>query len=306
MARLAGLLWVLVFFVEVSVSSGERLDSQVSDPFNSTVEVGGEFKEHRAIEFAKFAGAAYCSNKSLESWSCGSKCSAPVSSVNVCTGKGTQAFIGLWESKCIVSFEGTNGLIAALQDVRFLKTVIGWKWCGDCRVHNGFMDEYLSLRECVESKLTLLKCGKGSAIRTTGHSLGAAVVTIANIALTKAGWEIEESYNFGSPRVGDEKFAAAYDMLFNRRSWRVTHGRDPVPQLPPNTLLKNWHYQHTVPEIYYKGSVADGYEKCLDPYDPHACIEQYWNVAVDALSLPDHLSYMDVQTSPLGCSDQSP
>eukprot|EP00927_Polykrikos_kofoidii_P074035 TRINITY_DN70021_c0_g1_i2.p1 TRINITY_DN70021_c0_g1~~TRINITY_DN70021_c0_g1_i2.p1 ORF type:complete len:301 (+),score=14.24 TRINITY_DN70021_c0_g1_i2:51-953(+) len=296
------LLFVAVFIRVLVISSGVRevdVDTRLPAGQKQT-----EFREDRAIEFAKFAGAVYCSNKSLEAWSCGPKCSAPVKSVKVCTGATTQAFVGLWESKCIVSFEGTSNILAGLQDARLIKTEFPWDWCGHCRVHTGFVSEYESLSECVKSKLESLGCAKGSPIRTTGHSLGAAVVTVANVALTNSGWVIEESYNFGSPRVGDASFAVAYDFLFNGRSWRVTHAKDPVPQLPPDILITNWHFEHTVPEIYYKGSVADGHEKCLHPEEFRNCIQQYWNFPLEGLSVEDHLDYMGVHTGSAGCENK--
>merc|ERR1711976_1125310 len=107
--------------------------------------------------------------------------------------------------------------------------------------------------------------------RTTGHSLGAAMNSLAMIELTDAGWVIEESYDFGKPRTGDSNFAATHKRLFQDKPvWRVTHGEDPVPQVPPTDLLDlKWQFQHVEPEIYYPGDVMGGYAQC--EADDHSC-----------------------------------
>lgn len=45
---------------------------------------------------------------------------------------------------------------------------------------------------------------------------------------------VNSLYTFGSPRVGDTTFSKWFDQytkISNR--YRITHGRDPVPHLPP-------------------------------------------------------------------------
>merc|ERR1712048_203763 len=140
-------------------------------------------------------------------------------------------------------------------------------------------------------------------IRTTGHSLGAAINGLAMMDLTKDGWDIEESYDFGKPRTGDSNYAKAYDALFKGKAWRVTHAEDPVPQLPPDELIVDWRFEHTEPEIYYKGKVSDGHQECTKAHDDTECAEQYWNVPIDLLHIPDHLDYMGVDTSFFGCDN---
>jgi hypothetical protein len=267
------------------------------------IRVEAGYDEARALEFVKLAGAAYCSASSLESWSCGSKCSADVKSVKVCKGSTTQSFVGLWEGTCVVSFEGTSNIQSFLKDLEFLKEATNWDGCNNCKVHGGFLDEYKSHQGCVKDALNSLGCGKGSKIRTTGHSLGASLNSIAMMDLTADGWKIEESYDFGKPRTGDANFAKAYDNLFNGKAWRVTHAKDPVPQVPPDQLIVDWEFQHTEPEVYYKGEVSDGHQECTKAHDDTACAEQYWNVPIDLLHIADHLDYMGIDTSIFGCSN---
>jgi len=224
--------------------------------------------------------------------------------VTVCNGYHIKAFVGKWEGKCLVSFEGTSDITSAIKDLQFLHSAISYDGFDGCKVHGGFLVEYNSVRGCVKAVLTGTGCPIGSEIRTTGHSLGAAMNSLAMMDLTKAGWVIEESYDFGKPRTGNTEFATAHNQLLGNRTFRVTHGRDPVPQVPPDQLVVDWHFEHVVPEVYYPGKVGEGHAQCDDvEMGKKDCVEQYWNLPIDVLFLTDHLSYMEAQTSIFGCEN---
>jgi len=270
----------------------------------SLLGVDGAYDEARAIEYSNFAGAAYCLAKNLINWNCGKKCHADVSSVSICRGATTKAWLGLWEGKPIVSFEGTHDVLSALQDLRVWKTSSPWSQCNNCHVHDGFLAEYNSLTDCVQQTLGSLGFPSGSKIRTTGHSLGAAINSLAMVDLEEKGWIIEESYDFGRPRVGDEMFARTWTSMFNGRAWRVTHARDPVPQVPdrgfPNLL--DWHWEHAYPEVFYRRSLSDGYVICTDEEDSFDnCAEKYRGDLLELFTFDDHLHYLGVDFGPLFC-----
>lgn len=277
-------------------------EQQITDPMYCPKTPPQGYSEARALEYAKLAGAAYCSQESLETWSCGYKCSADLSSVTVCNGQNTKAYVGLWEGQCLVSFQGTSNIGSAWEDIQFWKKGIDWAECDGCHVHSGFLDEYTAVRQCVQTALRGTGCAEGSQIRTTGHSLGASMNSLAMVDLTDAGWIIEESYDFGKPRTGDSNFAANHNRLFqNKPIWRVTHGWDPVPQMPPTDLLDfEWHFEHVKQEIYYPGDVMGGYALCN--VDDHTCgVEVHWDAPLNLLNIDDHLNYMGIETSIFGC-----
>jgi len=201
-----------------------------------------------------------------------------------------------------VSFEGTSNVGSAIEDLKFYKEGTQWDACDGCYVHAGFLDSYNSMKSCVKDALMARGCKKGDSIRTTGHSLGAAINSLAMMDLTNQGWVIEESYDFGQPRAGDAAFAAKHNELFFDKFWRVTHAMDPVVHLPPTNFLGlNWHFTHVEPESFYKGHVSAGHRECTVAED-YRCAGFYWNVPLDGLFLNDHLTYMDVDTSFFGCS----
>lgn len=252
------------------------------------------YDESRAIKFGKLAGAAYCPTTELESWSCGDFCrDVPVSSVRVCEGDVTKAYVGMWEGKGLVSFMGTHGVAAFFKDLEFLQSAADWDKCSKCKVHGGFLDEYNSLKSCIKSSLQELGAATGSSIRTTGHSLGAALNSIAMLDLDYSGWHVEESYDFGKPRTGDSNFAAAWNSKFFNIGFRVTHHRDPVPQVPPDQLIFNWHFEHVESEIFYKGGLSSGHQECTAAHQT-TCAEEFWNLPLDLLNVDDHLNYLDL------------
>lgn len=268
---------------------------------------GVEFSTDRAITFATLAGAAYCLDNS-DDWSCGYKCIPSVTSVNVCRGDSTNAYVGKFEGGCIVGFEGTgpqHNLYSVITDLISLGTV-PWDVCGDqCVVGQGFLDEWNSLRNCTKQALRANDCNENSTseVRTTGHSLGAATSNLAMMELKKAGWNVMESYNFGAPRVGNGTWAARFNEMFKNQSFRVTHAQDPIPTsiLDIQTDGIFTYFEHTEPEMYYKGLNSEGYVRCDLPHT-HECIEQYY--IPEWYHILDHLDYMEVFTGHHDCGVQ--
>ena len=89
----------------------------------------------------------------------------------------------------------------------------------------------------------------------TGHSLGAALATIAAGDIRKsAPWFLEhtELFTFGAPRVGN---VATADFLTkqSKKSYRITATADPVPRTPP----VGWGYMHTSPEYWISRNAED-------------------------------------------------
>ena len=85
----------------------------------------------------------------------------------------------------------------------------------------------------------LLSKNPSYQIWVTGHSLGAALAPLASAWLAYYNIAPRQNvilYTFGSPRVGDYKYALQHDQLVNN-SWRVVNFDDVVPHLPPLSIL---------------------------------------------------------------------
>lgn len=114
-------------------------------------------------------------------------------------------------------------------------------------------------------------------VKTTGHSLGAALAFMAQMSLIKDGFDTT-MINFGQPRCGDKKFAE-FASAKRHDSYRVVHYKDQVPHLPPKGFLG---YHHATTEAYedLDGSVrtcdtTNGEDPtCMDQWGP---LEQSWD-----------------------------
>ena len=84
----------------------------------------------------------------------------------------------------------------------------------------------------------LRACDPSQPIFVAGHSLGGALAIVAAERLRReAGIEAAAIYTFGAPRAGSRSFAHAYIAAgLGARTYRLVHGLDIVPSLPPSAL----------------------------------------------------------------------
>ncbi|XP_057489576.1 uncharacterized protein LOC130775479 [Actinidia eriantha] len=114
----------------------------------------------------------------------------------------------------------------------------------EVQVHSGFLSAYDSVRTRILSiiKLAVDYLDDGAEplhkwqVYVTGHSLGGALATLLALELSssqlaKRGVVSVTMYNFGSPRVGNKKFAELYNEKV-KDSWRVVNHRDIIPTVP--------------------------------------------------------------------------
>jgi len=94
----------------------------------------------------------------------------------------------------------------------------------------------------------------GAPVYFTGHSLGAALATIA---VTRFAGGACALYTIGSPRVGDDRFARAV-LQKTSRVFRFVNSQDVVTQIPPEVPLEHY-YRHVGLEKYIdrNGAIRD-------------------------------------------------
>lgn len=93
-------------------------------------------------------------------------------------------------------------------------------------VHDGFQKAFDSIWDDVETALGQLPASQ--PLFFTGHSLGAALATLAAEKLKPTA-----VYTFGSPRVGNQKFV---DALEGIPIYRVVDDQDTVTTAPPEAM----------------------------------------------------------------------
>jgi len=127
----------------------------------------------------------------------------------------------------------------------------------------------------------------------TGHGFGAAVVTLAAWELNAWLFEqgsvgIEQSFQFGAPRIGNDDWTRAYQVRLDAFLDRVTHHRDPYLQFPPRPDGS----EHSVEELFFDQDATDdpsSYIRCDQSGEDVNCSMSY---AGTVGPLSDHLKYM--------------
>ncbi|XP_015887508.3 uncharacterized protein LOC107422559 isoform X1 [Ziziphus jujuba] len=168
----------------------------------------------------------------------------------------TDTQVAIWRDsvrrRLVIAFRGTEQ--ARWKDLRTdLMLVpaglnperIGGDFKQEVQVHSGFLSAYDSVRIRI---ISLIKLAIGYNLEdnadplpkwhvyVTGHSLGGALATLLALELSssqlaKRGAISVTMYNFGSPRVGNRRFAEVYNQKV-KDSWRVVNHRDIIPTVP--------------------------------------------------------------------------
>jgi predicted lipase len=103
-------------------------------------------------------------------------------------------------------------------------------WARGAKVHRGFKNALDEVWEGLFPYLAALQ-RRGCKIWMTGHSLGAALATLAADRFGEA----QGVYTFGSPRVGNRRFKENYSV----RTYRFVNGNDLVARVPPAGIYEH-------------------------------------------------------------------
>jgi hypothetical protein len=108
-------------------------------------------------------------------------------------------------------------------------------------VHAGFAEAFEGAWQ-KELKDRLDRLPAGCAVWFTGHSLGAAIATLAAQRVKKPAGIC----TFGSPLVGNQVFSGEFNMKFGNLSRRYVNDFDLVTRVPPDRILFPFigHYTH--------------------------------------------------------------
>lgn len=140
-------------------------------------------------------------------------------------GTDTQAFLVQAREYAVLAFRGTE--VTKREDVKTdiratMHSII------EGRVHTGFIQAYKSIEKQIEASVEKVK---GLPLYITGHSLGAALATVATQYLERNHMirdQIAACYTYGSPRVGNSEF----DREFRSAIYRVVNTADIVTIIP--------------------------------------------------------------------------
>jgi len=147
--------------------------------------------------------------------------------------------------------------------------------CDGCKAEYGFHSLWHGMDTEIIANLAEIGCVPGGdPIFITGHSLGAAVGTVGTLELFAKGFDVQASYLFESPRVGNQAFANYFDSQFNGKDvWRITHNADPIPDTPDG-----FGYHHTGQEVFFDKHdcyhVCASFSEC-EQYKPYVRLDVF-------------------------------
>lgn len=208
----------------------------------------------------------------------------------------THGYIGYKasEGNIYVVYRGSQTIKNWIDNLNAILT--DYPFCSKCEVHQGFYNAHQVVIEDVRNKVNALRSKYPSyKVIISGHSLGAALATLTAIDLKNSGIPLTLSH-FGSPRVGNDEFAAFASSFVATRE-RVTHYKDMVPHCPMNQ-----RFTHISGEWYED---KDGSIRACSGYEDETCSYQ-WHIT----SIDDHMwylgSYMSCNSIPSAVSLDEP
>jgi hypothetical protein len=188
-----------------------------------------------------------------------------------------------------VALRGSSSLINWLDDLEVrLIPYTTFPEC-NCNVHTGFYKSALGVRnKTIDTVKLLKKIYPTYSLVITGHSYGASVGQLLAMELIKEGINVK-LYNYGQPRVGDDKYAAFVNTKINEY-WRTTHNKDIVPHVPPIT---SFGYLHSCREIFEDINGILNICSAINCEDPK-CADQY---SLSETNADDHSYYLGHRVS---------
>jgi predicted lipase len=137
----------------------------------------------------------------------------------------------------IVTFRGTESRGDILTDLNITRERLPLSHIPDTLyplIHSGFAEQFFSVNHTLEDSIK-----ENDSIIFCGHSLGGALATIGSLYYSfKYPSKNISCVTFGSPRVGDERFAVYFDERV-KYSLRYVNDNDPVPCVPTR-----WRFKH--------------------------------------------------------------
>lgn len=227
------------------------------------------------MDLLHFAWASYCNDSALAAWDC-HWCDrvANVQLVTVLENEeyGTRGYVAVdaAHDRVILSIRGSVNDQNKVEDAMFWKRHFSAAPVG-VEVHSGFLSAYQAIRKDILDAIAagLNEC-LGCSVVSTGHSLGAAMATLAaaELAAPPMPEGTVHLFTFGSPRVGNAAFASWAVERLGSNTARMTREDDIVPSIPPEFLA----YRHLPTEIWnrHKQGADDWYLVCDGSgEDPH-------------------------------------
>lgn len=147
---------------------------------------------------------------------------------------GTQGFAIANNDVIIFAFRGTEADINDVLADADIELTNGPFGTGS-RVHRGFARALNNVTTFVNRQMRKFDRSGDRPVWFTGHSLGAALATLAASSMIDSGKKVQGMYTFGSPRVGNKKFATSLNAKL-KNHYRMVFGKDLVTRVAPRAF----------------------------------------------------------------------
>jgi len=190
--------------------------------------------------------------------------------------KNIEGFCGDFLDGFYIMFRGTDSLWGWITNFMFSKKVIPYEGTNPkIKVHNGFLKDYLVIRDFVHKKI---KETDKEKIYVHGHSKGAALTVLCALDIQYNFPEKEiGSFGIGTPKIGNEEFVRS----FNGRLpdfINIENGSDLIPQIPP----RFFGYRHVENKIH----IGKERRCCIGTHKDHNWQKYYDNMEKDLVDRP--------------------
>ncbi|GKZ32824.1 hypothetical protein AbraIFM66950_002457 [Aspergillus brasiliensis] len=158
----------------------------------------------------------------------------------------------------ILAFRGSYSIRSWLADFTFIYT--DPKLCSGCQAELGFWSSWTNVRQTLTPTLnTTISQYPDYEVVIVGHSLGAAIATLAAADLRATHGLTATLYAYASPRVANPQLAEFITNQNKGANYRFAHTDDPVPRVP----LEVMGYKHISPEYW----ISSGNNQTVRPED---------------------------------------
>uniref|UniRef100_A0A6B2LDZ5 Fungal lipase-type domain-containing protein n=1 Tax=Arcella intermedia TaxID=1963864 RepID=A0A6B2LDZ5_9EUKA len=262
---------------------------------------GSGFDLNEARDHLFQSWASFCDSGSLQSWTCYWCNATKVQNIALLSNTTTDVvgFVGVdtTRNEIVVSFRGSKTIENWINDFDFIFTQ-PYTDQSTIKVHSGFWDSYTSISSQLVPalKARISGCPHCKRIAFVGHSLGAAVTTLAFMDIVyrhKITQPTPVIYNFGQPRVGNAAWVSWVRSFGN--ATRLVQAADIVPHLPP----VDFDYRHMATEVWILSDQSNAYKVCDASGEDPTCSD-----SLDIYSRADHLLYLGYNVrngQPNGC-----
>lgn len=146
----------------------------------------------------------------------------------------TQAVVAANDEWVVISFRGTepDSLTDWITDAS--TDLVPGPLGGS--VHAGFYDALANIWQSLDRFVAYLQQATERPLMVTGHSLGAALASLAVGRWLDERRPVHALYTFGQPRSGDATFARNFNFRFKLSTFRFVNNNDLVTRIPPRAF----------------------------------------------------------------------